>query len=124
MWQARLDRLRELESGCARKAPPAPLAVDPMTPRPLPDLPAILQRKITARWKEWEPWVWMDLLQRGIDPLGSSEIASLCQQHSRHIVDFMRTGLTMRLIPQAPAGRSADHGRAAQSAVVGRHGTV
>jgi chromosomal replication initiator protein len=68
-----------------------------MTPRPF-DVPAILQRKITARWKEWEPWVWMDLLQRGIDPLGSSEIAALRQKHSRHIVDFMRTGLTMRLI--------------------------
>ncbi len=64
----------------------------------IPDIPAILQRKITARWKEWEHWVWMDLLQRGIDPLGSSEIAALRRQHSGHIVHFMRTGLTMRLI--------------------------
>ena len=50
---------------------PAPLVLDPLTPRrSLEPLPAHLQRKIDQRWREWEPWVWIDLRHRGIAPGG------------------------------------------------------
>jgi hypothetical protein len=79
--------------------PPTSRALDANSPRSaLLSLPPDLERRIAARWKEWEAWVWMDLRHRGIAPLGSSEIARLRQQHADHIVDFMQKGLTMRLV--------------------------
>lgn len=70
-----------------------------MSPRSsLEPLPRYLERKIAARWKEWEPWVWLYLRHQGYAPAGSTELARLRQRHSEHIVGFMQRGVTMRLI--------------------------
>ncbi len=78
---------------------PTSRGYDPMSPRSsLEPLPRYLERKITARWREWEPWVWLYLRHQGCAPAGSPELARLRQRHSAHIVGFMQRGLAMRLV--------------------------
>lgn len=82
------------------------LTIDPCTPRPSagPYVPASLERAIAARWKQWEPWVRMQLLrQRQSDPtvnpaMDSPDSRRLGQRHREHILDLMRDGITMRTI--------------------------
>jgi hypothetical protein len=62
------------------------------------DLSRVPLRKIAARWKEWEPWVWLYLRHQGYALAGSPELARLRQRHSGHIVGFMQRGVAMRLI--------------------------
>jgi hypothetical protein len=83
----------------SNKFSPTSRGYDPMSPRSsLEPLPRYLERKITARWREWEPWVWLYLRHQGCAPAGSPELARLRQRHSAHIVGFMQRGLAMRLI--------------------------
>jgi hypothetical protein len=82
------------------------LALDPCTPRPSagPYVPPSMERAIAARWKQWEPWVRMQLLrQHQSDPtvnpaMDSPESHRLRQRHSEHILDLMRAGISMRTI--------------------------
>src|SRR5438132_402231 len=78
---------------------PAPaLVVDANTPRPF-FLPAHVERKIAARWREWEPWVLIDLKHRNLAPdVESAEFARLRRMHSRHVLTLLRVGIAMRLI--------------------------
>lgn len=65
----------------------------------LESLPRYVERKIAARWKEWEPWVRIDLLRRERDPItASAEFVRLRRQHSQHLLALMRAGIAMRLV--------------------------
>jgi len=78
---------------------PTSRVYNPMSPASsFATLPKRLERKITARWKEWEPWVWMYLIHRGCAPNGSPELAELRERHSGHIVNLMQRGVAMRLV--------------------------
>src|SRR6516164_1734338 len=70
---------------------------DPCTPRPRGDgryVPPSLERAIAARWKQWEPWVWMLL-----DPAPDGpESRRLRQRHSDQVLNMMREGISMRTI--------------------------
>ncbi len=83
----------------SNKFSPTSRGYDLMSPRSsLVPLPRNLERKIAARWKEWEPWVWLHLMHQGYAPAGSPELARLRQRHSGHIVGFMQRGVTVRLV--------------------------
>jgi DnaA-like protein len=79
---------------------PTSRGYDLMSPRfSLAPVPRYQEQKIAAaRWKEWEPWVWLHLRHQGYAPAGSPELARLRQRHSEHIVGLMQRGVTMRLI--------------------------
>ena len=79
---------------------PTSLTVDPHTPSPLLiSLPQHVQRKIVARWKEWEPWVLIDLRRREHDAAGrSAEFDRVRRRHSEHLLNLMRLGIEMRLV--------------------------
>jgi hypothetical protein len=76
--------------------------MDPCTPRPSsgPYVTPQLERTIAARWKQWVPWVRMQLLRaRDYDPsVASAESDRLRQRHREHILAVMRDGITMRTI--------------------------
>ena len=85
---------------------PSPLTPTPCTPRPQP-APYVsprLERAIAARWKVWVPWVRMLLLRtRQSDPSvdareDGAESRRLRLRHSEHILDLLRTGISMRTI--------------------------
>jgi hypothetical protein len=62
-------------------------------------LPPRLQRKIDMRWREWEPWVWIELRHCGIAPGGSPELARLRRQHSENLVALLlENAVTMRTV--------------------------
>jgi Bacterial dnaA protein helix-turn-helix len=69
-------------------------------PVPCPYVPPHLERKIAARWKEWEGWVRLQQLRAPhYDPgVASAESARLRQRHSEHVIDMMRAGISMRTI--------------------------
>jgi len=76
--------------------------MDPCTPRPSsgPYVTPQLERTIAARWKQWVPWVRMQLLRaRDYDPsVASAESDRLRQRHREHILDLMRGDITLRTI--------------------------
>src|SRR5215475_10161766 len=80
----------------------ASVALNPCSPRPQPApyVPPRLERAIAARWKEWEGWVRLQQLgSRPYDPaVASAQSARLRQRHSEHILDMLRTGISMRTI--------------------------
>jgi hypothetical protein len=80
---------------------------DPCTPRPRgggPSVPPSLERAIAARWKRWEPWVWMHLCEvRRSDPsvnpaMDSPDSRRLRLRHSGDVLNMMREGISMRTI--------------------------
>ena len=82
-----------------KNSSPTSLVLEANTPRSLLiSLAGHLERKIAARWQEWEPWVWLYLRQRGCAPAGSPELARLRRRHSEHLLDLMRVGIEMRLV--------------------------
>ena len=76
--------------------------LDPCTLRPSsgPYVSPQLERAITARWKQWVPWVRMQQLRvRDYDPsIAAAASARLRQGHREHILDQMREGISMRTI--------------------------
>jgi len=65
-------------------------ALDANSPRSSFELlPPRLQRKIDMRWREWEPWVWLELRHRGIASGGSPELARLRRQHCEILIALL-----------------------------------
>lgn len=78
---------------------PTSFVLDPNAPSSsFTALSAHWERKIAARWKEWVPWVWIYLRQRGYAPAGSPELARLRRRHSEDLLGMMRAGIGMRLV--------------------------
>ena len=78
---------------------PTSNAADPCTPSSaFESLPAHLERKIAARWKEWEPWAIIHLRQRHDVAAASTELTRLRQRHRRHVLSLLEAGIEMRLI--------------------------
>jgi hypothetical protein len=75
-------------------------AVDPNLPSAaLVSLPAHVERKIAARWKEWEAWTIIHLHHCGYDSTRrSAELAHLRQRHHQHVLSVLDLGIEMRLI--------------------------
>jgi hypothetical protein len=67
-------------------------------------LPPNLERRISERWKAWVPWVRIHLLRdhRSNPAVNAAvdgpEFRRFRKRHSQHIVDMMRTGISMRTI--------------------------
>jgi hypothetical protein len=80
---------------------PTPPAVDIMTPYTAfmaSQVAPRLRRRITARWKRWEPWVLIDA-RRHMDSAGVSvELTRLRQRHSDFLLRLLRAGVGMRVI--------------------------
>src|SRR6516162_9491365 len=82
------------------------LTLDPCAPRSSfdPYVPTRLERAIAARWKHWVPWVRMYLLRAcqsdpSVNPaLDSPDSRRFRQLHSEHILDMLRSGISMRTI--------------------------
>src|SRR5215813_1416861 len=84
---------------------PIPLTPTPLTqctPRPQPGTyaPPRLEHAIAARWKQWAGWVrLLQLRRRDSDPaVASAESARLRQRHSEHVLEMLRSGISMRTI--------------------------
>ena|SRR5271157_3801464 len=81
------------------KSSPTSIIVDPNAPSAaLSSVPAHVERKIAARWKEWEPWAIIHLRQRGYYAAMSTELAHLRQWHREHVLSLLDAGIEMRLI--------------------------
>ena len=77
---------------------PTTPVIDANAPRPLL-LPASLERKIAARWREWEAWMLIQLKQRDYSPeVQSAELARLRQRHTEQMLALRRVGMPMRLV--------------------------
>jgi hypothetical protein len=76
------------------------ITLDPNAPSAaLGPVPAHVERKIAARWKEWEPWVLVHLRQRHFgSTVASTELARLRQQHRQHLLFLLEAGIEMRLV--------------------------
>jgi hypothetical protein len=63
-------------------------------------LPKHLERKIAARWKEWEPWVCLQQLRAPhYEPaIAAAETDRLRKRHTEHILALMSAGIAMRLV--------------------------
>jgi Bacterial dnaA protein helix-turn-helix len=84
-----------------RNLPPTSVALNPCLPASLlfpPRLGWQAERKTAARWKEWEPWVWIYLRQRGYAPAASPELARLRHQHREHLLALTQARVPMRLV--------------------------
>jgi hypothetical protein len=80
---------------------PTSVVLNPNTPSPglILFLPAHVRRKIAARWREWEPSVWIYLRRRHYDStVVCKELARLRQRHMEHVVDLMGVGIEMRVV--------------------------
>ena len=77
-----------------------PTSIDPFTPSQLMSQPAHVERKVAARWEEWEPWVLLDLHRRCLSsvPTVRAESARLRKRHRMQVLDLLRAGIEMRLI--------------------------
>lgn len=76
-------------------------AWDPNSPKSdFVSLPPRLERLITNRWKQWEPWVRMYLLRRSdYDPAAASvEFSRLRERHSDQLMALVQAGVRMRLV--------------------------
>jgi hypothetical protein len=72
--------------------------INPHAPKPLL-LPAPLERKIAARWREWEPWVRIQLQHRDYAPeVELAEFARLRKRHSEQMLALRGMGMPMRLV--------------------------
>jgi hypothetical protein len=84
------------------KSSPTSIIVDPNAPSAaLGPVPAHLERKIAARWKEWEPWVIIDVRHRpgGYEArFASTELATARRRHRQHVLSLLGAGFEMRLI--------------------------
>jgi hypothetical protein len=77
---------------------PTTPVINAHTPRPLL-LPAPLERKIAARWHEWEPWVRIQLQHCDYTPeVELTEFTRLRKRHSEQVLALWRVGMPMRLI--------------------------
>ena len=76
---------------------PISLAVDANTTR---SLPAHLERKIAQRWKEWEPWVLMQVRPRCNYDLAvwSAEMAWIRRWHRNYLLHVIWAGISMRVV--------------------------
>jgi hypothetical protein len=64
-------------------------ALDPFRPsHALAAIPAHVERKIAAHWKEWEPWVIVHLRQRHSDSI-APELARLRERHRQHVLSVL-----------------------------------
>jgi len=71
-----LDAKRGRDQVCR---PSLGLPVDPCVPSSaFVSLPRHVERKIAARWKEWEPWAIIHLYHRHCDPAGCRPSCNAC----------------------------------------------
>ena len=84
-----------------KNSSPISLEFDANTLGPFPlALPAQLERKIARRWKEWEPWVLMQLRRRpDFNPaIPSPQMARIRKWHRNYVLDLIQAGTSMRLV--------------------------
>jgi hypothetical protein len=80
------------------KSSPTAIILDPSAPSAaFGSVPAHMERKIAARWKEWEAWMIVHLRQRHYDSI-STELARLRQRHRQDVLSVLDLGIEMRLI--------------------------